>query len=179
LADSIGQALADAERTGFTRPIPKTTQGQFNFLLRQAKDNTKALADMLGVSPRQALRYKKGQAKLPAAKIRKATEDRWQPRVRQRARQQIADRGITVNVTARFGYTAAPGTSDDARIRSLIQPLPPEYGRRLIHARTETERRQILAQGLGHMYFRDGGARAPGLEVELTDIDQITIDPNP
>jgi hypothetical protein len=178
VADSIARALADAERS-FTRPIPKTTEAQWRFLDRQAKGDTKVLAGWLGKSVRQVQRYRAGQARLPADAVRKATVERWQPRVRARARKAIAQNGITVSLRARFGYTAAPGTTDDARVRDLLQPLPPQYGQRLLDARTETERRQILAQGLGEMYFRDGGTRAAGLEVHLSDIDRIDIEPNP
>ena len=175
MADSIGRALVNAEQAAFTRPIPKTAQGQFNFLLRQAKDSTKALAQMLGVSPRQALRYKKGEAKPPPNKLRKAVEERWQPLVRKRAREQIAQQGIIVELRARFGFTAAPGTTDDARMRNLVQPLPPEYGRRLLGASTETQRRQIVAEGLAEYYFRERNTRATGLDVVLTDIEHVDI----
>lgn len=178
MADTIGRALDDAERS-FTRPIPKSPQAQLNFLLRQAKGETKTLAKMLGVSPRQALRYRKGEARLPAEKLRKAVQERWQPRVRARARKAIAQNGIIVELRARFGFTAAPGTTDDARMRYLTQPLPPDYGARLLDARTETERRQIVAEGLGEFYFRDRGARADGLDVFVTDIEDIKIDPYP
>ena len=175
MADSIGAALQAAERSGFTRPIPATPQGQLSFLLRQAKDSTRELAAMLGVSQRQAQRYKKGEARPPAAKLRKAVEERWQPRVRQRTRKKIGESGINVEIRARFGYTAAPGTTDEARMRHLVQPLPPEYGRRLLAAGTERERRQVLAQGLAEYYFRDRNSRAPGLDVELTDVENIEI----
>lgn len=175
MAEPIGRALAAAERAAFTRPIPKTPQGQLSFLLRQAKDSTKALAGMLGVSPRQALRYKKGEARPPADKLRRAVEERWQPLVRKKARQKIAEGGIVVELRARFGFTAAPGTTDDARMRNLIQPLPPPYGRRLLDATSERQRRQILAQGLGEYYFRERNTRASGVDVVLTDIEHVEI----
>ncbi|MDT0469692.1 telomere-protecting terminal protein Tpg [Streptomyces gibsoniae] len=175
MADSIGRALSDAERAAFTRPIPKSVGAQLNFLLKQAKGSTRQLAEMLGVSPRQALRYRKGESAPPAGKLRKAVEDRWQPRVRQRARQQAAQRGIQVELRARFGFTAAPGTTDDARMRRITQSLPPAAATRLLDAATEAERRQVLGDGLGQAYFRDGGRRAAGLEVEVTDIDYIDV----
>lgn len=172
MAKTIGDALRHVERS---RPIPKSPEAQLNFLIRQAKGSTRELADMLGVSPRQALRYRKGEAKLPEAKLRREVTKRWQPRVRQRIRRQIAQQGLVVAVQAQIGYTAAPGTTDDPRVRSLVQPLTPEYGRRLLDARTEGERLQVLGQALGELYFRDGGTRARGLEAEVTDLDNITI----
>lgn len=176
MANNIGRALADAERKG-TRPLPKTTQGQFNYLRRVAKDNTRLLGEMLGVKPRQALRYKKGEAKLPEDRVRKAAEERWAPRARARARKAIRHNGIVVEIRARFGFTAAPGTTDDPRMRFLTQPLPPDYGARLLDAPNEQQRREVVAEGLGHFYFRDRGARAHELDVTLTDIEDVVIDP--
>ncbi|MEV8530109.1 XRE family transcriptional regulator [Streptomyces sp. NPDC052000] len=175
MADLIGRAISDAERGAFTRPIPKTPQAQLNFLLKHAKDSTRELAKILGVSPRQALRYRKGEARLPSAKLQKAVEQRWQPRNRAKARERAAQRGIQVEIRARFGFAAAGGSTDDARMRRLTQTLPPDASARLLAASTETERQQALAEGLGHAYFRDRGSRATGLNVELTDIDHIDM----
>ena len=175
MADSIGRALSDAERSVFTRPIPKTAKAQLNFLTKQAKGSTRELAQMLGVSPRQALRYRKGEARLPEARLRKAVEARWQPKVRQRARERIAQGGMVVEIRARFGFTAAPGSSDDPRMRNLVQPLPPEYGRQLLAAGTEADRRKVIADGLAEYYFRDRNSRAHGLGVELTDVENVQI----
>jgi hypothetical protein len=176
VAKNIGRALDDAERKGI-RPMPKTTQGQFNYLVRLAKGDTRILGEMLGVGPRQALRYKKGEAKLPEERIRKATEQRWAPRARARARRQIAQNGIIVELRARFGFTAAPGTTDDTRMRFLTQPLPPDYGARLLDAPNEAARRQVLAEGLAFFYFRDRGQRAHELDVFVTDVEDVVIEP--
>ncbi|WP_406729201.1 hypothetical protein [Streptomyces sp. GD-15H] len=35
---------------------------------------------------------------------------------------------------ARFGFTAAPGTTDDARLRPLTLALPPQHAARLFDA---------------------------------------------
>ncbi|MFJ2477740.1 telomere-protecting terminal protein Tpg [Streptomyces sp. NPDC087659] len=175
MTDSIGHALADAERAAFTRNPPKSVSAQLNFLLRQAKDSTRRLAEMLGVSPRQALRYRKGESKPPTDKLKRAVEERWQPRVRKRARQRAAEQGVVVELRARFGFTAAPGSTDDARMRRITQTLPPAAATRLMDARTEDERRQALGDGLGEAYFRDGGRRAQGLDVEVQDIDYVEI----
>jgi ADP-ribose pyrophosphatase YjhB (NUDIX family) len=104
--------------------------------------------------------------------------ERWQPRVRERARRQAAtSTGLVVDVRAWFGFTAAPGTTDDAWMRHLTIALPPHYAARLFEAQAvgagEQQLRAIAAEGLGEMYFRDGGRRAHGLEVEFTDVEQI------
>ncbi|CAM5618608.1 hypothetical protein SHIRM173S_09368 [Streptomyces hirsutus] len=83
---------------------------------------------------------------------------------------------------ARFGFTAAPGTTDDARIRHLTLALPPHHAARLFDAQdtgagaSEQQLRGIAAEGLGEVYFRDGGRRAHGLEVEFTDVEHLEFD---
>lgn len=81
---------------------------------------------------------------------------------------------------ARFGFTAAPGTSDDGRIRRITQHLPPQYAARLFDAQTagasEQQLQNIAAEGLQEQYFKDRGRRADGLVVEFTDIDYVELD---
>jgi hypothetical protein len=88
--------------------------------------------------------------------------------------------GLVVSTRARFGLTAAPGTTDDARIRDITQALPPEFADRLFTAReqgaTERQLEQIAAEGLAQMYFRANNTRAHGLGVEFTDIEDIGIE---
>ncbi len=85
--------------------------------------------------------------------------------------------GIVIETRARFGFTAAPGTTDDGRMRRLTQVLPPGYAARLFSARdqgaSERELERIAAEGLQEVYFKDGGRRAGDLTVEFTDIDYI------
>ncbi|MFF9089853.1 telomere-protecting terminal protein Tpg [Streptomyces sp. NPDC014991] len=70
-----------------------------------------------------------------------------------------------------------PGSSDDARIRHLTLALAPQHAARLFDAQdagaSEQQLRDIAAEGLGDMYFRDGGRRAHGLEVEFTDVEHL------
>ncbi|MFF4145905.1 hypothetical protein ACFY0A_32150 [Streptomyces sp. NPDC001698] len=58
--------------------------------------------------------------------------------------------------------------------------LPPQYVARLFDAQesgaSEQQLRDIAAEGLGEIYFRDGGRRAHGLEIEFTDIEQLEFD---
>ncbi|MDQ1005580.1 hypothetical protein QFZ82_000064 [Streptomyces sp. V4I23] len=67
-----------------------------------------------------------------------------------------------------------PGTTDQARVRHLTLALPPHQVARLFQAQeagvTEDELRQVAAEALGEVYFRDNGRRAHGLEVKLTDL---------
>ncbi|GHE24069.1 hypothetical protein GCM10017779_71070 [Streptomyces capillispiralis] len=112
---------------------------------------------------------------------RRTPHARWQPRVREQARRQAAtSTGLVIDTCARFGFTAAPGTTDDARIRHLTIVLPPHHAARLFDAQgagaSEQQLRAIAAEGLGETYFRDGGRRAHSLEVEFTDVEHLEFD---
>ena len=62
-------------------------------------------------------------------------------------------------------------------MRRITQHLGPEYSARLIAAQdagaTDAQLQAVVAEGLQHEYFRDGGSRAGGLGVDFTDIDYI------
>ncbi|GGW52529.1 telomere-protecting terminal protein Tpg [Streptomyces xantholiticus] len=180
LADSLDKAVQGA----FTRPVPKSAGAQMRYLVRRLK-GTRAVADVLGVSQRTVERYVKGQLKRPrkdlAARMEREVRQRWQPQIRAQAKKQAATTGgIVLDTRARFGYTAAPGSTDDARLRHLTQALPPHYAARLFDAQeqgaTEQQLLDIAAEGLQEIYFKDGGRRAQGLLVEFTDIDYIDLE---
>jgi transcriptional regulator with XRE-family HTH domain len=180
----IEDGLDKAEQRALTRPIPKSTQARARFLVKQLK-TTRAVAELLGVSQRSVERYLTGERRHPpktiADRIEQEVRRRWQPRVRARAAQRAATQtGITVETRARFGFTAAPGSTDDPRLRRITEHLPPDYAARLFdaHAAGATERQLegIIAEGLQEMYFKDRGRRAQGLEVDFTGIDYIELD---
>jgi hypothetical protein len=126
---------------------------------------------LLGVSQRTVERYVKDQIRRPRAdlaqRLEAAVRERWQPRIRRSARRQAAtSTGLVIDIRARFGFTAAPGTTDDARVRHLTIALPPQYAARLFDAQDAVAREQQLlaiAEGLGEAYFRDG-VEAPSLK---------------
>ncbi|MFJ6686731.1 telomere-protecting terminal protein Tpg [Streptomyces werraensis] len=180
----IGDGLDRAAQRAFTRPIPKSAGAQMRFLVRQLK-GTRAVARQLGVSQRTVERYVRDQIRRPrpdlAQRLADAVRSRWQPRVRAQARHQAATAtGIVIDTRARFGFTAAPGTTDDARIRHLTLALPPAHAARLFDAQDagagEQQLRDLAAEALGEVYFCDGGRRAHGLEVELTDIEHLDFE---
>ena len=185
MAGEIDDAIERADREAFTREPPKTTKGQIGFLLKQL-GSARAVAAELGVTADSVNRYRRGARKHPradiAAKIDDAVRARWQPLVRKRRQRQAATTGgVTVETRARFGYTAAVGTTDDGRFRRLTVHLPPEYARRLFDARdagaSDQQMRQIVAEGFKEEYFQDGGIRAMGLsDVEINDIDYLDLD---
>jgi transcriptional regulator with XRE-family HTH domain len=180
----LGDSLDKAVQGAFTRPIPKTAGAQMRYLVKQLK-GTRAAAEALGITQRTVERYVRNQIKKPrrelAARLEREVTKRWQPQIRAKAKQQAATTdGIIIDTRARFGYTAAPGTTDDARLRHLTQALPPHYAARLFEAQdqgaTEQQLRNIAAEGLQEIYFKDHGRRAQDLQVEFTDVDYIDIE---
>src|SRR5688572_30597189 len=137
LADSLDKAVHKA----FTRPIPKTAGARMRYLVKQLK-STRAAAQQLGITQRTVERYVKDQIKRPrkdlAARLEREVTRRWQPQIRAKAKEKAATTdGIIIDTRARFGYTAAPGTTDDARLRHLTVALPPTYAARLFEARDQ------------------------------------------
>jgi hypothetical protein len=182
--ETVGDGLDAALRKAFTRPIPKSAGAQMRYLVRQLK-GTRPVAELLGITQRTVERYVKDQIKRPrpdlAQRMESEVRKRWQPQIRAKARQTAATTGgIVIDTRARFGYTAAPGTTDDARLRHLTVALPPQYAARLFETKeaggTEQQLRDIAAEALGEVYFRDNGRRAHGLEVEFTDVEHLEFD---
>ncbi|QCB26668.1 XRE family transcriptional regulator [Streptomyces sp. SS52] len=184
MVESIWDSLDRALESAFTRRPPQSAQAQMKYLVKQLK-GTRAVAQALGISQRTVERYVKGQLKRPRQDLRGRMEreikKRWQPQVRAKAKQKAASTdGLIVSTRARFGFTAAPGTTDDARIRDITQALPPQFADRLFTAKeqgaTERQLQQIAAEGLAQMYFRANNTRAHGLGVEFTDVEHIDIE---
>ncbi|MFE0192959.1 telomere-protecting terminal protein Tpg [Streptomyces sp. NPDC058989] len=182
--DPVGDSLDRALEGAFTRPIPKSAQAQMKYLVKQLK-GTKPAAEALGISQRTVERYVVGKLKRPRkdlrARIEREVTRRWQPQIRAKARKKAATTdGLVLSSRARFGFTAAPGTTDDARIRDITQALPPQWADRLFTAHeqgaTEQQLQRIAAEGLAQMYFRADNTRAHGLGVEFTDVEHIEIE---
>lgn len=176
---TVGEELDKAVQGAFTRPVPKSAGAQMRYLVKKHGGRTMPVAELLGISRRTVERYVNNQINTPrpqlAERLDREVRRRWQPQIRTRARQAAAaTNGIMIDVRARFGYTAAPGTTDQARVRHLTLALPPHHAARLLGAQEvgidEDGLRQMAAEALGEVYFRDNGRRAHGLEVELNDI---------
>ncbi|MCZ7430136.1 telomere-protecting terminal protein Tpg [Streptomyces sp. WMMC1477] len=180
----IGDSIEAALQATQTRPIPVSPQARIKALVKAEKGSTKATAARLGCSQRQVERYLAGQVKRPTPRLAGALERElrrvWQPRLRARAIKKAAAAGIVVETRARFGFTAAGGSTDDPRMRRITEQLPPNIAAQLLAAHQagadEQQLAQILADGLGYAYFRDRGRRADGLEVELSDVDYCDLD---
>ncbi|MGW3982815.1 telomere-protecting terminal protein Tpg [Streptomyces mirabilis] len=184
MPDPIGDSLDRALEGAFTRRPPQSAQAQMKYLVKQLK-GTKAAAQALGISQRTVERYVSGKLKRPRQELRgrleREVKKRWQPQVRAKARKKAASTGgLVVSTRARFGFEAAGGTTDDARVRDITQALPPEWADRLFTAReqgaNEQQLQQIAADGLAQMYFRANNSRAHGLGVEFTDVERLDIE---
>ncbi|MFD9819108.1 telomere-protecting terminal protein Tpg [Streptomyces violascens] len=169
-----------------TRDIPKTIQGRFNALMRKEKGDTAKVAERLGVHRRTVQRYVKGDRDISKSKpeiVERLTQEVFkdhQPRVRAKAEAEAKQRGLYVETRARFGFTAAGETTDDARMRRLTEDVPEALVPELFEALRngdEDKAREIVAEGLAREYFRErdtDGLR--GLDVDFTDIDYIELD---
>lgn len=183
MSDEITTAIETALQATATRPIPASPAARMRALHRAERGSTKRTAARLGVSPRTVQRYLTGAIKRPTPRLAAALEAEvrksWQPRLRARAIKQATATGIVVETRARFGFTAAGGSTDDPRLRRITEQLPPATTAQLLTAHQagagDQQLRQILADGLGHAYFRDRGRRADGLDVEISDIDYLDI----
>ncbi|KAB1987428.1 telomere-protecting terminal protein Tpg [Streptomyces triticiradicis] len=182
---TVAEELERAVQGAFTRPVPKSAGAQMRYLVRQHQHSTRQVAELLGISQRTVERYVNNQIKKPrpqlADRLGAEVLARWQPQIRARARQAAATSGgIMIDVQGRFGYTAAGGSTDQSRVRHLTLPLPPHHAARLFQAQQdgvdEDDLRQIAAEALGEVYFRDRGRRAHGLEVKLTDLVDLRFD---
>ncbi|MEU6405339.1 terminal protein TpgA1 [Streptomyces sp. NPDC046985] len=185
IADSLDAAFAGA----VSKPMPKSVGARVRFLLSKEKADSKTeaarkLAEKLDCHPRTVERYRDDKIKNPnpeiADRIEKLTRQLWQPKVRaDRAKKAATTGGIRLSLRGRFGFTAAPGTTNESRQRRITKTLPAEYAAALFDARQagadEDDLAQIVADGLAEVYFTDGGTRAAGLSVTLDDLDYLTI----
>ncbi|MGW8558129.1 telomere-protecting terminal protein Tpg [Streptomyces tubercidicus] len=189
MTKEVGEALTAALQEAWTKPIPATTGGQARFLARQYPGSkaaqARAMAQVLGVTPRTAERYMAGKIKNPradvAARLADAVNQHWQPRNVANARKAAADsngKGLMIEIDARMGYRGAPGTTDEDRVRNITVALPPYWAGKLFDAQAagadEDGLRETAAAALREVYFQDRGKRAQGLEeVKITDVLNI------
>ena len=179
---TIGGELTRLLEASFTRKIPASVRVRTAFLV--TKLGTAATAALLGVSRTSVYRYIAGTRTTPPAtiadRLEREVRARWQPQLQARAARALGA-GLNLETRARFGYDSGSGTSDDARIRIISQHLPSDYAQPLVDTHLagggEDALRGILADALGDLYFRDGGQRAHGLNVEFTDMEYCVLEP--
>ncbi|MFF8604165.1 telomere-protecting terminal protein Tpg [Streptomyces sp. NPDC015232] len=174
-------ALARAERKAFTRPAPMSANAQVKFLLTWAKESARSLAERVGTSTRTIERYRAGKLKKPQKRLQaalvEATESKWQPQVRAQVRERAAaSTGMTVDVTAHFGFTCK-GSSDDGRERTITTAISPTYAKQILELQgagaTEEDLHPIVAEAITESYFTEWGTRAVSLRADFTHVQSI------
>ncbi|WP_435882824.1 hypothetical protein [Streptomyces nigra] len=79
--------------------------------------------------------------------------------MRAKAKQTAAaTNGVMLDVQGRLGYTAAPGSTDDARVLHLTLVLPPQHAARLFTAREEGPPRTSSARSPSRPWARSPSA---------------------
>ncbi|MFB9523093.1 telomere-protecting terminal protein Tpg [Streptomyces cremeus] len=106
-------------------------------------------------------------------------ESEWQPQVRVQARTQASpSRGMTVEVTASFGFTCT-GSSDDGRERQITTDISPTCTKQIRDLQeagaTEEDLHPILAEAIAESYFTEWGTRADGLRADFTSVSKISF----
>jgi hypothetical protein len=175
----VRDGLERADRAHWTRQPPQSDHARLRFLLTQTPDVV-VLAARLGTTPRTLKRILDQQVRKCRGGLRQAIHAEvaalWQPRVRQRARQEA--HGMRICFRGWFGFAAAGGSSDDGRVRMLTVDLRAYHVRLLFEAYArdagEDELRRILADAIGVAYFNlpEGGPHI----VRLNDIDFVDFD---
>ena len=103
----------------------------------------------------------------------------WQPRIREQARKRAAAAGGHGGDPGPVWVHCAGRHDRRPRERRLTVDLSPAYAQRLLDAQQQglgdQALRDIAAEGLQEVYFKDSGTRAGGLEVEMTDIRYFDV----
>lgn len=174
--------LERAERSQFTRPVPRSARAQMRFCFLRRKA-LRRLRRPVSASPgAQSSGYRQGALRKPHKALREALVEaatsQWQPQVRARTRAHaVSSGGLVISGRARFGFSAAADSSDDPRERSITTAVALTYAAEILAARgrgaTEEELHSVVAQAIGESYFRQGGNHAHGLDVVFTDVVYI------
>ncbi|MFJ4877332.1 telomere-protecting terminal protein Tpg [Streptomyces sp. NPDC088745] len=105
-------------------------------------------------------------------------ESEWQPQVRLQARTQASpSRGMTVEVTASFGFTRT-GSSDDGRERQITTDISPTCMKQILdlqEAGATEDLHPIVAEAITESYFTEWGTRADGLRADFTSVSKISF----
>ncbi|WP_443743024.1 telomere-protecting terminal protein Tpg [Streptomyces rhizosphaericus] len=136
---TVAEELDKAVQGAFTRPVPKVRRGADAVpgQAAPAQHPARRRTARYQSAHRRAVREEPDQNPRPelADRLEREVRARWQPQIRARAKQAAATtNGIMIDVQARFGYTAAPGSTDQARVRHLTLALPPRHAARLLEA---------------------------------------------
>ncbi|MEI5011707.1 hypothetical protein RB196_34560 [Streptomyces sp. PmtA] len=186
-ANTVHEALDRADARHWTRNPPRSPRARLAFLLSKSGHDPATLAARLHTTP-QAL---ESFASLPSSQggdqkdsaLQQAVEREvirlWQPRIRRRAHATILHNGgqMMVSFRAWLGFTAAAGSSDDPRLRTLTLSFHAPHVEALFSARhrgaPEPELVAILSHALSACYFHRNRPQGTAEKVSIERIDYL------
>ncbi len=172
---SVSEALDIADQRHWTKPPPRTYAARLGYLTSQL--GTAQTAQRLHLEPQDTLT---GFTHDLHARIDREVRRIWQFQERQNLHETlVAKRAhIVVRFRARFGFSAARGSSDDSRLRFLAPQLLPEHAAELFAARhreaSDDELRRILGDAIGAAYFFQRlGPHQTQAAVAITELNSV------
>ncbi|MFJ7593354.1 telomere-protecting terminal protein Tpg [Streptomyces sp. NPDC097617] len=182
-AETVQEALDRADSRHWTRNPPHSAQARLNYLQRHHGGDRAAVAAHLGATPQRLEAFISSPKQTDSDPLRDAIEREvirlWQPRIRRQAHHTILDNGgyVMVSFRAWLGFTAAGGSSDDPRLRTLSLGLDAPHPACLFEARhrnaPERQLLQVLSAALGACYFHRNRPQATDESVTIDRVDYL------
>ncbi|GLV79385.1 MULTISPECIES: telomere-protecting terminal protein Tpg [Streptomyces] len=158
LTQSVSEALDIADQRHWTKAPPRSHTNRLRYLATRL--GTSNAADRLHLSPGDVrnvghINFTNDLRSAIDREVRRI----WQFTERQQLHETLVrDNGqVIVRFRARFGFSAARGSSNDSRLRFLAPQLLPQHTAELFEARhrdaSEDELRRILGDAIGAAYF--------------------------
>ncbi|MGW2785950.1 telomere-protecting terminal protein Tpg [Streptomyces populi] len=173
---SVSEALDIADQRHWTKKPPRLHSDRLRYLLRQLGPHE--TAGRLGLPPHnlETTPITDGLRLAIDREVRRI----WQITERQQVHGDLVrdNAQIVVRFRARFGFSAARGSSNDSRLRFLAPQLLPSHTAELFAARhrdaEEEEMRRILGDAIGAAYFFHRlGPHQTQAAVAITDLDFV------
>ncbi|WP_051837996.1 telomere-protecting terminal protein Tpg [Streptomyces sp. NRRL F-2580] len=178
LTQSIGEALDIADQRHWTKNPPRSHTDRLDYLTAQL--GTHQVAARLQLQEPFAGAGPSSLTDETCRVIDREVRRIWQFTERQALHDTLVRNNaqIIVRFRARFGFSAARGSSNDRRLRFLAPQLLPQHAADLFAARHrdagETELRRILGDAIGAAYFfRRLGPRQTQAAAAITDLDFV------
>ncbi|MFE5729965.1 telomere-protecting terminal protein Tpg [Streptomyces sp. NPDC056528] len=186
-ANTVQEALDRADARHWTRNPPRSPRARVAFLLSKNGHDHTALAARLRTTP-QTLESFGGPPNSQGGEhehsaLQQAVEREvirlWQPRIRRRAHATILHNNgqMMISFRAWLGFTAAAGSSDDPRLRTLALSLHAPHVEALFSARhrdaPEPELVTLLSGALSACYFHRNRLQGTTETVRIERIDYL------
>ncbi|MFE2159934.1 telomere-protecting terminal protein Tpg [Streptomyces lydicus] len=182
-ANTVQEALDRADARHWTRNPPRSPRARLAFLLRKNGGDRALLATRLQTTPQALKTFIRQSGDAENSPLQQAVEREvirlWQPRIRRRAHATILHNNgqMMVSFRAWLGFTAAAGSSDDPRLRTLTLSLHSSHVEALFSARhrgaPEPELLAILSHALSACYFHRNRPQGTAEKVRIERIDYL------